>query len=124
MIHFTGSPASMIHLTGSPVSKIHLTGSPASMIHLTGSPVSKIHLTGSPVRGLAGFTVALTLFFTASATAQSELVIYKEGSTVYHRAGCPVLKDMTGVTAMTRAQAESCPSTPGSRRGEDRKSTR
>jgi len=45
---------------------------------------------------------------TASLAAlQSELVIYKEGSTVYHRAGCPVLKDMTGVTAMTRAQAES-----------------
>ena len=45
---------------------------------------------------------------TASLAAlQSELVIYKEGSAVYHRAGCPVLKDMTGVTAMTRAQAES-----------------
>ena len=66
-----------------------------------------IHFTGPPVRRLAGFTVALTLLFTASATAQSELVICKEGSASYHRAGCPVLKDMTGVTAMTRAQAES-----------------
>ena len=41
------------------------------------------------------------------AALQSELVIYKEGSASYHRAGCPVLKDMTGVTAMTRGQAES-----------------
>ncbi len=41
--------------------------------------------------------------------AQSELVIYKEGTGLYHRPGCPVLKDATDVMAvgMTRAQAEA-----------------
>jgi hypothetical protein len=42
-----------------------------------------------------------------AALAQSELVIYKEGTRLYHRAGCPLLKDATDVVAMTRAQAES-----------------
>ena len=65
-----------------------------------------IHVTGLRVRRLAGFTVAVMLLFAASATAQSELVIYKDGGSVYHRPGCPALKDMTGVVAMTRGQAE------------------
>ena len=40
--------------------------------------------------------------------AQSELVIYKEGTDLYHRPGCPVIStDATGVVAMTRAQAEA-----------------
>ena len=42
-----------------------------------------------------------------AASAQSELVIYKEGTGLYHRPGCPVLKDATNVMAMTRAQAEA-----------------
>ena len=45
-----------------------------------------------------------------AASGQSELVIFKEGTGLYHRPGCPVLKDATGVmavVAMTRAQAES-----------------
>jgi len=55
---------------------------------------------------LAAALAAATLTPTLTA-GQSELVIYKEGSRVYHRAGCPALKDLTGVMAMTRAQAES-----------------
>jgi hypothetical protein len=43
----------------------------------------------------------------SAAAAQSELVIYKEDTTLYHRAGCDVIRDMKGVVAMTRAQAES-----------------
>ncbi len=43
----------------------------------------------------------------AAVAAQSELVIYKEGTNLYHRAGCDVIRDMKGVVAMTRAQAES-----------------
>jgi len=39
--------------------------------------------------------------------AQSELVIHKEATNLYHRAGCEVIQDMKGVVAMTRAQAES-----------------
>jgi len=39
--------------------------------------------------------------------AQGEMVIHKEGTELYHRAGCPVIKDGEGVLAMTRAQAES-----------------
>jgi hypothetical protein len=43
---------------------------------------------------------------TVTAAAQSELVIYKEGSTQYHRPGCDVIRDSKDVVAMTRAQAE------------------
>jgi hypothetical protein len=39
--------------------------------------------------------------------AQSELVIYKEGSTQYHRPGCDVIRDAKDVLALTRAQAEA-----------------
>ena len=51
---------------------------------------------------------ALAFLFAAvtAAAAQSELVIYKEGTGLYHRAGCPMLKDATDIVAMTRAQAE------------------
>jgi hypothetical protein len=41
------------------------------------------------------------------AAAQSELVIHKEDTTLYHRPACDVIRDMKGVVAMTRAQAES-----------------
>ena len=53
--------------------------------------------------------LAALAFFVAAAPAasgQSELVIYREGTGLYHRPGCPVLKDATNVMAMTRAQAE------------------
>lgn len=38
---------------------------------------------------------------------QSELVIHKTGTKLYHRAGCPELGDSADVLAMTRAQAEA-----------------
>jgi hypothetical protein len=41
------------------------------------------------------------------AAGQSELVIYKEGTGLYHRPGCPLLKDATDILAMARAQAEA-----------------
>ena len=41
------------------------------------------------------------------AAAQSELVIYKEGSTQYHRPGCDVIRDAKDVVALPRAQAEA-----------------
>jgi hypothetical protein len=41
------------------------------------------------------------------ARAQSEMVLHKEGTRLYHRASCPVVQDMKGVVAMTRAQASS-----------------
>ena len=41
------------------------------------------------------------------AAAQSELVIYKEGTTQYHRPGCDLIRDGKGVMALTRAQAEA-----------------
>ncbi len=34
------------------------------------------------------------------------MVIHKDGTKLYHRPGCPVIVDGTGVLAMTRAQAE------------------
>ena len=54
------------------------------------------------------FAALAVLVAAAPAEAgQSELVIYKEGTGLYHRPGCPVLKDATDVMAMTRGQAES-----------------
>ena len=52
---------------------------------------------------------ALALLFAVvpASPDQAELVIYKEGTGLYHRPGCPLLKDATDITAMTRAQAES-----------------
>jgi hypothetical protein len=41
----------------------------------------------------------------ATTTLQSEMVIVKEGTKEYHRAGCEVIRDGKGVLAMTRAQA-------------------
>ena len=51
---------------------------------------------------------AALAFLVAAAPAeagQSELVIYKEGTGLYHRPGCPLLKDATDLMAMTRAQS-------------------
>ena len=44
---------------------------------------------------------------TVIAAARSELVIYKEGSTQYHRPGCDVIRDAKDVVALPRAQAEA-----------------
>ena len=48
----------------------------------------------------------LSLIAASTVQSQSELVIVKEGTRLYHRPGCPVIRDGNGVTAMTRAQAE------------------
>lgn len=53
------------------------------------------------------FALAATGFGSLIAGAQSELVIYKEGSTQYHRPGCDVIRDAKDVLALTRAQAEA-----------------
>ena len=53
---------------------------------------------------------AALAFLVAAAPAeagQSELVIHTQGTGLYHRPGCPLLKDATDVMAMTRAQAEA-----------------
>jgi hypothetical protein len=42
-----------------------------------------------------------------SASAQSELVIHKDGSNQYHRPGCDLIRGGKDVLALTRAQAES-----------------
>ena len=39
--------------------------------------------------------------------AQSGMVIHKEGTKLYHRPGCPVIRDFKGVLAMTEAQARA-----------------
>jgi len=60
------------------------------------------------LRAAPAAAIALGLGVTqALARAQSELVIYKEGTSFYHRPACDVIRDMKGVVAMTRAQAES-----------------
>ena len=51
--------------------------------------------------------LALLVAAAPAEAGQSELVIYKEGTGLYHRPGCPLLKDATDVMAMTRAQAEA-----------------
>jgi hypothetical protein len=55
-------------------------------------------------------TLGLVLIFLAAGSAgtgsQSELVIYKEGTKLYHRPGCPVVAGASDVLALTRAQAE------------------
>lgn len=49
----------------------------------------------------------LTVLSSVPVTAQSELVIAKEGSGEYHRPDCSVVRDGKGVIALSRAQAES-----------------
>lgn len=51
--------------------------------------------------------VAVTALAPAFTIAQSELVVVKEGTSIYHRVGCPAIGDAQNVLAMTRAQAES-----------------
>lgn len=78
----------------------------------------------SPLR-LTALLLSMTATSGAAAQGQSELVIHKEGTTLYHRPACPVVQDMkpgvaggpgaagaavvavVAVVAMTRAQAEA-----------------
>jgi hypothetical protein len=60
----------------------------------------------------AMLVLALAAGGAAPAAAQSELVLHKAGTKLYHRASCPVVLDMSGVVAMTRAQAERRGYTP------------
>ena len=69
----------------------------------------------APVRRRSVCLVVVTLLTTLatpSTIAQSELVIVKEGTSMYHRVGCPSIRDGQNVLAMTRAQAESRGHTP------------
>jgi hypothetical protein len=50
---------------------------------------------------------ALAFVPAARLAARSELVVHKEGTKLYHRPGCPVIRDGANVLALTRAQAES-----------------
>jgi len=50
---------------------------------------------------------ALLFIIIAAASQQSELVIVKQSTGEYHRAGCADIKDGKGVLAMSRAQAEA-----------------
>lgn len=61
---------------------------------------------GRIVLSLLAAAVWLHVPVRSAATAQSELVIVKEGTKQYHRPGCEVIRDGKGVLAMTRAQAE------------------
>jgi hypothetical protein len=51
--------------------------------------------------------VLLIVIAAAGAAAQGEMVVVKEGAAEFHRPGCPVVLDVTGVLAMTVAQAQS-----------------
>jgi hypothetical protein len=51
--------------------------------------------------------VLISVLGPSAALAQSEFVIHKEGTKLYHRPSCPIVLDLRGVLAMTRAQAEA-----------------
>ena len=55
-----------------------------------------------PFAALAFLLAAVTV-----AAGQSELVIYKEGTGLYHRPSCPLLKDATDIMAISRSQADA-----------------
>jgi len=66
------------------------------------------HLLLVRTRPLTSWLIAATVVLLhAVPTAQSELVIHKDGTKLYHRPGCPIVLDLVGVLAMTRAQAEA-----------------
>ena len=59
-------------------------------------------------RSLRAASIALlSSLVAAPAAAQGELVLHKEGTTLYHRPHCPVVRDVTGVLALNRGQAEA-----------------
>jgi hypothetical protein len=51
--------------------------------------------------------LAVAALVPGAVRGQSELVIYKEGTNQYHRAGCELIRSGDGVIALTRAQAEA-----------------
>ena len=51
--------------------------------------------------------VAALLLPNSLVLSQTELVLHKEGTKLYHRPGCPVVRDSVGVLAMARGQAEA-----------------
>lgn len=53
------------------------------------------------------FFLLAWILATAPAGAWRELVLHKEGTKLYHRPHCPVVRDGAGVLALDRAQAES-----------------
>jgi len=55
----------------------------------------------------AAALIAFVLGAIAGSPIQGELVIVKEGTGLYHRAGCDVIRDGKDVLAMGRGQAES-----------------
>lgn len=58
--------------------------------------------------GVLGLAAALVAALPAPLGAwQGELVLHKEGSGLYHRPGCPVVRDSAGILALSRAQAEA-----------------
>lgn len=64
------------------------------------------------VPGAGALALALMLLRSSPVPAveaggQSEMVIHKQGTRLYHRPGCPVVADTKGVLALTRTQAES-----------------
>jgi hypothetical protein len=58
-------------------------------------------------RSLLILVVVVAVAGGAPLAAQGELVLQKEGTSLYHRPGCPVVRDGKGVLALSRAQAES-----------------
>lgn len=60
------------------------------------------------VRSLRSWFVSLVLPLAVAlgAAGQPELVIHKEGTTMYHRPGCDAVRDGKDVLALTRGQAE------------------
>ncbi|MGH9370910.1 MAG: hypothetical protein ACRD15_05210 [Vicinamibacterales bacterium] len=55
----------------------------------------------------SGVSATVLLVSAAALMAQGELVVYKSGTKLYHRASCPVVQDLAGAVAMTRGRAES-----------------
>jgi hypothetical protein len=63
---------------------------------------------GRPTRLLiVVLTIGAVLGGPLPIAGQGELVIVKEGTKLYHRAGCPAIADGKDVLALTRAQADS-----------------
>ena len=58
-------------------------------------------------RAIHWLSLSACAFIGAVLAAQSELVIHKEGTKLYHRPGCPVVREGTGVLALSRGQAEA-----------------
>jgi hypothetical protein len=63
-------------------------------------------MTAAGVRRSLG-VVSGALVFAIAIAAQSELVIQKEGTDVYHRPSCAVIRDGVGVLALSKAQADA-----------------